>query len=470
MMGEIKVFSGRNTKHLAHRVCAEAGVELGKARTILFPDGEVIVKLDDDVRGRDCYVIISTCDPVNDNLMELLVFCDCLRRASAKRVTLVMPYYGYGRQDRKDEGRVPITAKLVANLITAARADRVLAIDLHAAQIQGFFDLPVDHLSASPVFFEYFKSIRDQMGDLCLVSPDVGNVKVAEKMANLLDADLAIINKRRLTGDTVEVGNLIGSVKDKTVLMFDDMISTGGTVCEAAKLVMEEGAADVIAAATHGVLAGGLTLTHLQAAAALFGRVPTRLEGRSVYDLDGDVEVNGRPASIETPITPGDLVETGGSGRIAFVVGTDAYTLRPGTRLQLSGASGVVRALRLFTGALLSVFGRTPHRVSTTTATIGIRGTAVYAESEPSRSYVCTCYGVTKISSSADPSSWEVIRSIGHDMPRYIEADAPAGEAILGAPLKNHTDIELKSLEALVGREVPFGFSFDRYRPRARDY
>lgn len=256
MTDEIKVFSGRNSKHLAKSVCSTAGVELGKARTILFPDGEIIVKLDDDVRGRDCYVIISTCDPVNDNLMELLVFCDCLRRASAKRVTLVMPYYGYGRQDRKDEGRVPITAKLVANLITAACADRVVTIDLHAAQIQGFFDIPVDHLSASPVFFEYFKSIRGELGDLCLVSPDVGNVKVAEKMANLLDADLAIINKRRLTGETVEVGNLIGTVSGKTVLMFDDMISTGGTVCEAAKLVMDQGANEVIAAATHGVLAG----------------------------------------------------------------------------------------------------------------------------------------------------------------------------------------------------------------------
>jgi len=256
MIGEIKVFSGRNSKDLAKRVCKTAGVELGKARTIVFPDGEITVKLDDDVRGRDCYVIISTCDPVNDNLMELLVFCDCLRRASANRVTLVMPYYGYGRQDRKDEGRVPITAKLVANLITAACADRVVAIDLHAAQIQGFFDIPVDHLSASPVFFEYLKSIRDELGDLCLVSPDVGNVKVAEKMANLLDADLAIINKRRISGDTVVVGNLIGDVKNKTVLMFDDMIATGGTVCQAAELVVEEGAADVIAAATHGVLAG----------------------------------------------------------------------------------------------------------------------------------------------------------------------------------------------------------------------
>ena len=255
-MAEIKVFAGRNSKDLAHRVCDEIGIELGRARTNLFPDGEVFVKLEDDVRGRDCYVVISTCEPVNDNLMELLVFCDCLRRASAKRITMVMPYYGYGRQDRKDAGRVPITAKLVANLITASRADRVLAMDLHAAQIQGFFDIPVDHLSATPVFYDYFTSIRHELGDLCLVSPDVGNVKVAEAMANLLDADLAIINKRRLTGDSIKVGNLIGDVRNKNVLMFDDMISTGGTVVEAAKLVMDEGANDVICAATHAVLAG----------------------------------------------------------------------------------------------------------------------------------------------------------------------------------------------------------------------
>jgi ribose-phosphate pyrophosphokinase len=252
----IKVFAGRNSKDLANTICSEIGIELGRARTNLFPDGEVFVKLDDDVRGRDCFVVISTCDPVNDNLMELLVFCDCLRRASANTVTMVMPYYGYGRQDRKDEGRVPITAKLVANLITASNADRVIAMDLHAAQIQGFFDIPVDHLSATPVFYDYFMSIRDELGDLCLVSPDVGNVKVAEAMANLLSADLAIINKRRLTGDTIKVGHLIGDVKDKTVLMFDDMISTGGTVVEAAKLVKENGATDVICAATHAVLAG----------------------------------------------------------------------------------------------------------------------------------------------------------------------------------------------------------------------
>ncbi len=256
MQAELKVFAGRNSKDLAQKICQTIGIEMGRARTNLFPDGEVFVKLDDDVRGRDCYVVISTCNPVNDNLMELLVFCDCLRRASADRITMVMPYFGYGRQDRKDEGRVPITAKLVANLITASNADRVVAIDLHAAQIQGFFDLPVDHLSATPVFFDYIESIRDELGDLCLVSPDVGNVKVAEGMANLLGADLAIINKRRVSGDTIEVGNLIGDVKGKTVLMFDDMISTGGTVVQAAELVMDEGAVDVIAAATHPVLAG----------------------------------------------------------------------------------------------------------------------------------------------------------------------------------------------------------------------
>ena len=256
LSNELKVFAGRNSKALAQRVCEQMDIPLGDARTSLFPDGEIFVKLEEDVRGRDCYVIISTCQPVNDNLMELLVFTDCLKRASANRVTIVTPYFGYGRQDRKDEGRVPITAKLVANLITGARADRVMAIDLHAAQIQGFFDLPMDHLSATPVFLDYFESVREELGDLCLVSPDVGNVKVAEGLANLMDGDLAIINKQRISGTEVSVGNIIGSVKGKTVLMFDDMISTAGTICEAAQLVMDKGAERVIAAATHPVLAG----------------------------------------------------------------------------------------------------------------------------------------------------------------------------------------------------------------------
>jgi ribose-phosphate pyrophosphokinase len=253
---QLKIFAGRSGQHLAAKIAQHLKMDVGEARTTVFPDGELIVKLDEDVRGRDCYVVLSTCEPVNDNLMELLVFCDCLRRASARRITVVLPYFGYARQDRKDEGRVPITAKLVANIVTAAGATRVLALDLHAAQIQGFFDIPVDHLSATPVFVEYFNSIRDTLGDLCLVSPDVGNVKVAEGMANLLGGDLAIINKRRLSGSQVSVGNLIGSVEGKTVLMFDDIISTAGTVCEAAKLVMERGAKQVIAAATHAVLVG----------------------------------------------------------------------------------------------------------------------------------------------------------------------------------------------------------------------
>lgn len=254
--GDLRIFAGRSARHLAERVCSHLKIGLGHSSTIEFPDGEIIVKVEEDVRGRDVFVILSTCQPVNDNIMELLTFIDCLKRASAHRVTVVMPYFGYARQDRKDEGRVPITAKLVANIITAAGADRVLAIDLHAAQIQGFFDLPVDHLSATPVFVEYFQSIRKELGDLCLVSPDVGNVKVAEGMANMLGGELAIINKRRLSGSTVTTGNLIGNVEGKTVLMFDDMISTAGTVVEAAKLVMERGAKQVIAAATHGVLVG----------------------------------------------------------------------------------------------------------------------------------------------------------------------------------------------------------------------
>ena len=252
----IRVFAGRHSKHLAAKVCEHLGIPLGDAKTSVFPDGELIVKLDEDVRGRDCFVIISTSQPVNENLMELLIFVDCLKRASAKRVCIVVPYFGYARQDRKSEGRTPITAKLVANLITAAGADRVLALDLHAAQIQGFFDIPLDHLSATPVFVDYFAGIRPGLGDLCLVSPDVGNVKVAEGMANLLDADLAIINKRRISGAEVTTGKLIGDVAGKTVLMFDDMISTAGTVCEAARLVVEHGARDVLAAATHGILSG----------------------------------------------------------------------------------------------------------------------------------------------------------------------------------------------------------------------
>lgn len=256
--GELKVFAGRSCESLCKTVCGFLEGSPGRAKVLDFPDGEIIVKLDEDVRGRDCYVVLSTSEPVNDRLMELLIWIDCLRRASAGRITCVMPYFGYARQDRKDEGRVPVTAKLVANIITAAGAHRVITIDLHAAQIQGFFDIPVDHLSATPVFVGYFQDLqkKGELKDLCLVSPDVGNVKVAEGMAKLLGGDLAIIYKKRLSGSTVETGQLIGSVEGKTVLMFDDMISTAGTVCEAAKLLKDRGAKDIIAAATHGVLVG----------------------------------------------------------------------------------------------------------------------------------------------------------------------------------------------------------------------
>jgi ribose-phosphate pyrophosphokinase len=252
----LKIFAGRAGKDLAQAMCDHLSLPLADGHTEVFPDSELLVKVDEDVRGRDCFVVQSTCEPVNDNLLELLIYIDCLRRASAKRITAVIPYFGYARQDRKDEGRVPITAKLVANLITAAGAHRVLTMDLHAAQIQGFFDLPVDHLSASKVFLEYFERIRDELGEVVIVSPDVGNVKTANRYASLLDADLAIVDKRRESGTKVATQNLIGSVDGRTVLMVDDMISTGGTVSAAATLVQERGAVKVIVAATHAVLVG----------------------------------------------------------------------------------------------------------------------------------------------------------------------------------------------------------------------
>ncbi|MCC7203670.1 MAG: ribose-phosphate pyrophosphokinase [Phycisphaeraceae bacterium] len=252
----LRIFCGRASSNLTEQICRYLDIPLGQGHSTVFPDGEIMVKIEEDVRGRDCYIVQSTCHPVNNNLMELLIYIDCLKRASAARVTAVLPYFGYARQDRKDEGRVPITAKLVANMLTTAGASRVLAMDLHAEQIQGFFDVPVDHLHAAPVVVRYFESIREELGDIVLVSPDVGNVKTANRYATWLGGDLAIIDKRRVSGSQVVSANLIGEVKNRTVLMVDDMISTGGTICEAAKLVMAHGARDVIAAATHPVLVG----------------------------------------------------------------------------------------------------------------------------------------------------------------------------------------------------------------------
>ena len=248
----LKIFSGRSNPDLACEVCNYLGLPLGGAKIDKFPDGEKVIRIEDDVRGRDCFVVQSTCNPVDENLMELLIYLDCLKRASARRITAVIPYFGYARQDRKDEGRVPITAKLVANLITSAGADRILAIDLHAHQLQGFFDIPVDHLSGELVLAKYFRDLKIQ--NLTIVSPDVGNMKIASRYATSLGGDLAIVYKKRITGSKVKAQVIIGDVKDRNILMCDDIIATAGTVCSAAKMVQEQGAKSIIIGATHGVI------------------------------------------------------------------------------------------------------------------------------------------------------------------------------------------------------------------------
>ena len=252
----LRIFAGSGGRELAESMAQHLNLRVSSGSADRFPDGEVIVRVQEDVRGRDCFVVQSTCEPVNDRLVELLVWIDCLRRASARRITAVVPYFGYARQDRKDEGRVPITAKLVANMLTEAGADRVLCLDLHAAQIQGFFDIPVDHVTAVPIFKSRFEKAREELGDLTLVSPDVGNVKTANLYADALGADLAIVDKRRQSGEKVVSRNLIGDVEGRSVLMVDDMISTAGTLTEAARLCRERGATRVWAAATHAVFVG----------------------------------------------------------------------------------------------------------------------------------------------------------------------------------------------------------------------
>ncbi len=251
---KLKVFSARGNPALSQKVCDYLQIPMGRGKSELFPDGVLIVRIEEDVRGRDCFVIQPTCYPVNTNLMELFIWIDTLRRASANRVTAVIPYFGYARQDRKDEGRTPITAKLVANLIERSGADRVVSIDLHAAQVQGFFDIPVDHLSASPVMVKWVKSLKLQ--NRVFVSPDVGNVKRAQVYANILGGDLCIIDKRRKSGSETKAVHIIGDVKDKNVIMIDDMITTAGTMTEAVRILKENGALDVYIAATHAVLAG----------------------------------------------------------------------------------------------------------------------------------------------------------------------------------------------------------------------
>ncbi len=253
----LKVFSGRANVALAEKIAQALGDPLGKITLQNFPDGETWCRIEENVRGRDVFVVQPTCPPVNENLIELLIILDSLKRASADRITAVLPYYGYARQDRKDVGRVPITAKLVADLISAAGADRVLSLDLHAAQLQGFFDIPVDHLHAAPVIVDYIRSLQIPERDLVVLSPDEGSIKRALSFQKRLGGAIAIVDKRRTSGSETKQANLIGStLQDKIAVIFDDMISTAGSVVGAANIARYHGAREVYACATHAVLVG----------------------------------------------------------------------------------------------------------------------------------------------------------------------------------------------------------------------
>ncbi len=252
-MDKLRILTGNANPQLAQQICKFLDVGLGKAKVNRFSDGEVQVEIDESVRGMDTFVVQPTCPPVNETLMELLVMLDALKRASAGRITVVMPYYGYARQDRKVFPRTSISARLVANLITIAGASRILAMDLHAGQIQGFFDIPVDHLYALPVQFEYLKKIE---GEIVVVSPDAGGVERARELGKRLNASIAIIDKRREKANVSKVMHVIGAVKGKTAILLDDMIDTGGTIVQAAEAIMNDGAKAVYACCSHPVLSG----------------------------------------------------------------------------------------------------------------------------------------------------------------------------------------------------------------------
>ncbi len=250
----LKVFSGNANPDLTVEICRHLGVPQAKASVKQFSDGEIYLQIQENVRGADVFVVQPTCTPVDRNLLELLLMMDALKRASAKRITAVLPYYGYGRQDRKDKPRVPISAKLVASLLVAAGANRVLTLDLHAAQIQGFFDIPVDHLFATPVMIEYFHSL--DLERLTVVSPDAGGVERARAFAKRLKAPLAIIDKRRDEPNVAAVMHIIGRVRERTCLIVDDIVDTAGTLVQAAEALLEHGAVAVFACCTHAVLSG----------------------------------------------------------------------------------------------------------------------------------------------------------------------------------------------------------------------
>ncbi len=250
----IKIFTGRANPALAEEMCTCLGLEIGKAKIKQFSDGETNPQIQENVRGADCFIVQPTCSPVDRNLMELLLLIDALKRSSAERITAVLPYYGYGRQDRKDKPRVPISAKLVASLLEAAGAHRIMAVDLHAAQIQGFFDIPVDHLFFRPVMIEYFK--KAELPNFMVVSPDAGGVERARSVAKRLNAPLAIIDKRREEANVAEVMNVVGDVRGRNCLIVDDMIDTAGTLVKGTEALLAYGAISVSACATHGVLSG----------------------------------------------------------------------------------------------------------------------------------------------------------------------------------------------------------------------
>ena len=252
----LKIFALSSNRPLAQKIADQVGVELGKVSVTQFSDGEIKINIDESIRGDHVYIVQSTSYPVNDNLMELLIMIDALRRASAKTINVVLPYYGYARQDRKAQSREPITAKLVANMITQAGADRVLTLDLHAAQIQGFFDIPVDHLLGAPLLANYFLENNFKDKDIVVVSPDHGGVTRARKLAEFLHAPIAIIDKRRPKANVAEVMNIIGDVKGKVAVLIDDMIDTAGTITLAAQAIQDAGALEVYACCTHTVLSG----------------------------------------------------------------------------------------------------------------------------------------------------------------------------------------------------------------------
>jgi len=254
---DIKIFCGNSNRPFAESVCRNIGLRLGSANVTTFSDGEIAVSLNETVRGSDVFIIQSTCTSINDNLMEMLIMVDACKRASASRVTCVVPYFGYARQDRKAKPRDPITAKLVANLIASAGTDRVLTMDLHAAQIQGFFDIPVDNLQGAPLFVDYYNKKFKGMDDVMIVSPDIGSVARARAFALKMGLGLAIIDKRREKANQAEVMNIIGSVEGMRVILFDDIVDTAGSLCEAATALVEKGGAkEIYACASHGVLSG----------------------------------------------------------------------------------------------------------------------------------------------------------------------------------------------------------------------